>query len=118
MKPAANEAHSETIRLSEASPFPAGRTREDGPYSGEQFREDWLAPALKKGRVTVLLDHQAGLPVSFLEEGFGGLVRSGFSEAALRELLVVETPRKALERYIPMIWEYIHNMDTAGHGSA
>jgi hypothetical protein len=104
-----------TISLAKVSPFPAGRTREDGPYSGEQVREDVLLPALKTGPVLVMLDHDAGLPVSFLEEGFGGLIRQGFSEHQLRELLHVQTPKPALERYIPMIWAYIHDMALKEH---
>lgn len=57
--------------------FPAGRYRADGPYSGERFREDFLIPALKQnGKVAILLDGTMGYGSSFLEEVFGGLVRS------------------------------------------
>ena len=56
-----------------------------------------------------MLDHDAGLPVSFLEEGFGGLVRRGFTETDLKKLLDVKAKKPALERYVPMIWSYIHD---------
>ncbi len=61
------------------SKYPAGRSRRDGEFSAERFREDVLIPALKtagnEGRVIVLLDGVYGYSSSFLEETFGGLVR-------------------------------------------
>lgn len=60
------------------SRFPAGRFRADGPWSGERFRDEVLAPALKGGtRIIVELDDTLGYGSSFLEEAFGGLVRTG-----------------------------------------
>ncbi len=54
---------------------PGGRLREDGPFSGQQFREEHLLPALKDySKVTVNLSGAAGFPSSFLEEAFGGSV--------------------------------------------
>lgn len=59
--------------------FPAGRYKDDGPYSGELFREIYLAPALESGEAIVIdLDGARGYGSSFLEEAFGGLVRLGF----------------------------------------
>ncbi len=56
--------------------FPAGRYKSDGPFSGERFREELLAPALEKTDVIeVELDGVAGYGSSFLDEAFGGLVR-------------------------------------------
>jgi len=56
--------------------YPAGRHRSDGRYSGEAFREDYLAPALREHKlVRVFLDGPIGYGSSFLEEAFGGLVR-------------------------------------------
>ena len=56
------------------SPYPAGRYRKDGPFSGEAFLEDRLMPVIaKKGRAVVNIDGVAGLPSSFWEEVFGGL---------------------------------------------
>lgn len=59
--------------------FPAGRFKDDGPYSGELFRERFLAPALSSDEQVVIdLDGARGYGSSFLEEAFGGLVRLGF----------------------------------------
>lgn len=70
------------------SRFPGGRYVRDGKYSGEEFRERFLAPALRDAApgdtVEVVLDGTAGYPSSFLEEAFGGLVRvSGFPSQSL-----------------------------------
>lgn len=65
------------------SPTPGGRTRRDGPYSGEMFRNKFLVPAFDRSSedVVIILDGVAGLPPSFLEEAFGGLVRQGIVNA-------------------------------------
>lgn len=75
--------------------YPGPRYAEDGPFSGQQFRDTILAPTLREaiatnGVVTVLLDDVAGYGSSFLEEAFGGLVRLGFGAAEIdRHLRVV-----------------------------
>ena len=64
------------------SRYPGGRFRTDGPFSGEALREDVLAPALRAHEsVTVVLDGPYGYTHPFLEEAFGGLVRSGALDA-------------------------------------
>lgn len=80
--------------------YPGPRYRKDGSFSGEQFREEVLVPALHKAEqhgntVIVLLDGVAGYGSSFLEEAFGGLVRSGLSSEVLTRHLRIEarTPR-------------------------
>jgi len=78
--------------------YPAGRYRIDGPASGQRFREELLTPALRKGSTEVVLDEVLGLPSSFLEEAFGGLIRDdGFSydEVSKRLTLVAKTSRMA-----------------------
>ena len=60
----------------EFSPYPGGRMREDGKWTGQAFREDILLPALKKAdRIVLIMNGALGYPTSFLEEAFGGLVR-------------------------------------------
>lgn len=60
------------------SPTPLGRTRRQGEFSGEAFREDHLRPALATGcEVVVNLDGASGLSTGFLDEAFAGLVRDG-----------------------------------------
>jgi hypothetical protein len=63
------------------SKFPAGRYKEDGPFNGARFRDEFLIPAVKKAaaehsKVVVLLDGVVAYSSSFLEEAFGGLARS------------------------------------------
>lgn len=94
----------------EFSPFPAGRYREDGPFSGQAFREDVLAPALKSfPNVHVSLDGTLGLGSSFLEEAFGGLVRAGFAASELHRKLKITC---RLRSYQERAWQYID--DAAG----
>lgn len=79
------------------SRYPAGRFAEDGPYSGERFREEYLIPGLKLGKnIEVLLDDTAGYGSSFLEEAFGGLLRRGISESDVTKLLTLTTEDSAL----------------------
>jgi hypothetical protein len=66
---------------SDFSKTPAGRYPADGPFNGQRFREKLLVPALNAAaqsgdRVVVVLDGALGYSSSFLEEAFGGLVRS------------------------------------------
>ncbi|MCJ2086949.1 STAS-like domain-containing protein [Methylobacterium sp. E-005] len=86
------------------SRYPSGRFRSDGPHNGQKFREEVLAPAMrevlrKSGKVTIILDDVAGLPASFLEEAFGGLVRSGFDKNEILSHLNIETSQLRLQRY-------------------
>jgi len=96
----------------EFSRYPGGRFREDGPNSGEEFRDDLLVPALNEARVAggtvfVELDGTAGYASSFVEEAFGGLVRERqFTARELARLLrfragpLFESYRILAERYI------------------
>ena len=86
---------------------PAGRCRNDGPRSGEAFRQEHLAPALREAdKVVVHLDGVEGYGSAFLEEAFGGLVRvEGFSSEELRRSLIFDTGDDALKYEIG---EYIN----------
>ena len=92
------------------SEYPAGRYTTDGDDSGERFREDFLVPALKNGEVIVDLDGAMGYGSSFLEEAFGGVLRTHkdtFSIKSLRDklhLISIEDPSLITE-----IWEYIED---------
>jgi len=90
--------------------FPGGRFRKYGKFSGEQFRDDHLVGVLKNGdQVTVVLDRTEGYGSSFLEEAFGGLVRSGFTLEFLSDHLhlIAETP--AFQPYVREAWQYIQD---------
>lgn len=57
--------------------FPSGRYKRNGETSGEAFRERFLEEPLRRGEaISVELDGTIGYGSSFLEEAFGGLVRS------------------------------------------
>tara|TARA_R110000787_G_scaffold23762_4_gene67755 strand:- start:705 stop:1046 length:342 start_codon:yes stop_codon:yes gene_type:complete len=63
---------------SEFSKTPGPRYIKQGPYSGEKFRNSSLVPALQAHqKVLVDLDGTAGFGSSFIDEAFGGIVRSG-----------------------------------------
>lgn len=89
------------------SPFPAGRKRGDGPFTGEMFREDVLRPKLVAGAHVILdIDGVEGLPSSFLEEVFGGLVRDGWDLARLREAVDFRLTDPELQAYPPLAWRF------------
>lgn len=98
-----------TISLpADFSAYPGGRFRSDGPWSGEQFREDVLAPALREGRVDVILgDGLAGLPPAFIDEAFGGMIRSGMSEQVIRSRLTIRATAQRLAAYPDKILAFI-----------
>lgn len=81
----------------EFSPAPAGRYVEDGPFSAQRFREEFLVPKLhdainNNSILEVSLDGLLGVSSSFLEEAFGGLVRSRVftPEQLAKHLLLAE----------------------------
>ncbi len=92
------------------SKVPAGRYHpKDGNRTGQRFRDEFLEKLLRNGneRITVILDGVVGLPSSFLEEAFGGLVRNGYDFDTLKERLSIETSEERKKRHISQIWQYI-----------
>ncbi len=70
---------------SEFTECPGGRYKKNGSFSGEEFRNDYLIPRIRqlteKQKIIIDLDDGDGYGESFLEEAFGGLVRSMGKEA-------------------------------------
>lgn len=65
------------IKVSEFSRYPTGRYREHSNSSGEEFRDDYLLPALKKSSsVVIILDGTEGYGSSFLDEAFAQIPES------------------------------------------
>lgn len=101
-----------TITISvDFSRIPGARFPAEGDYSGQEFRQNILAPKLKEAidsnqRLKVILDGTAGLGTSFLEESFGGLIRNdSFTYETIMdkiELVSDEDPE-----YIDEIYEYL-----------
>lgn len=94
------------------SPFPGGRYRAFGRYSGEEFRDDLLIPLLKQEEaVSVILDGTQGYGSSFLEEAFGGLVRSGLARDELQQKLRMIARNPEFKAYISEVWSYIDDAE-------
>lgn len=80
------------IEISVAKDFsdtPGARYVEDGPWSGQEFREKFLKMNFTKPeRPTLLidLDNTEGYATSFLEEAFGGLAREFGKDEVLKRL--------------------------------
>jgi hypothetical protein len=74
----------ENIELKISTDFsttPGARYKEEGDFSGEEFRSEVLYPKYKEAKdkgcyLIINLDGTAGLGTSFLEESFGGLIRT------------------------------------------
>lgn len=83
----------ELIVARQFSRTPGPRYIDEGDFSGELFRREFLLSevraAVESGEtLTVDLDGTAGYGTSFLEEAFGGLVREDkISAVALRRVL-------------------------------
>jgi hypothetical protein len=85
---------------------PGGRFREKSEFSGEEFREDFLIPSFSEGHeeIVIIINGVEGLPTSFIDEAFGGLVRyynkqtDGFSA---REILARLTFVSEEHPYLP-----------------
>ena len=100
------------------SPFPGGRLKRNGPFSGEEFRERLLVPALKRASaahdqvIVTLSDPLAGLPGSFADEAFGGLVTKHHYKADdVLRLLKVRATSDRLAAYPVMIESYIRRAE-------
>lgn len=73
---------------------PGARYKDEGPFSGEDFRESLLEPKFlearsNKEKLIVNLDGGYGYATSFLEEAFGGLARIYGSKEVLNCLVLV-----------------------------
>lgn len=97
------------------TPTPAGRYRTDGRFSGQAFREDKLFPALQANDMVVIdFDGVEGLPSSFLEEVFGGLVRiHGLSPASVLKKLELTATEGDLQIYIKQAREFLEDAGSA-----
>ena len=84
---------------------PGGRYRDQGDFSGEEFRDDVLVPALRQyDKVTVNLDGACGYASGFLSEAFGEALLKKVGKATLSKLVVVlnddPTAMRAVEKLL------------------
>ena len=73
------------------SETPGARYYTEGPYSGQEFREEHLIPKFlnikdTEDTLTIDFDGGYGYPTSFLEEAFGGLARKFSPKTVLSKL--------------------------------
>lgn len=102
------------IKLSIAKDFsktPGGRMIEEGPHSGELFRNNSLYPKYMEAKkedaiLEVNLDGCLGYPSSFLDESFGGLARLITDEDILDRIEFISEDQPSL---INDIRKYVAN---------
>lgn len=90
-------------------PYPGARYEKLGPYSGESFKKYLHKIIIDNygvdfninlfNRIVIDLDGSPGYGSSFLEEGFGGLIRSGVPYTIVSSLIIKsdEEPELASE---------------------
>ena len=92
---------------------PGERFRQDGPYSAEEFRDDYLEPALRNEQdydaIVVNFDGVACVSREFVDETFAGLVRThGMSLDFLARRLVLWTSKEDLRDAVSYAWKRIY----------
>jgi hypothetical protein len=81
---------------------PGGRYRAHGEFSGEQFREEILKPALNQNDLVILnLNGAFGFPPSFIDEAFGILVEQLGEDVVKKKLRIELSDDPVAQRKIP-----------------
>ena len=101
------------IQLSIANDFsktPGVRFPEEGEFSGQQFREEFLKPKVDEAisnndKLEIDLDGTSGLGPSCLEEAFGGLLRGGYDYGQLMSIFVFKSDE--VPYYVDDIKKYL-----------
>ena len=99
------------------SPMAVGRYRKDNPHSGEVFREEHLTSMLRRAVqehdiLEVDLEGMRGLSASFLDEAFGGLVRSGeWTAKQVLEFVRFVPEDTYFDPYIKNVKDFIRDAD-------
>lgn len=102
------------------TPYPGGRTPEDGSGNATTFRENFLLPVMKKGeRAEVILDGAYGYPVSFLEEAFGGLVqKEGYTPDEVLDTFTLVSNKLGYRRLVVLVEDLVREAGMAnGYGN-
>ena len=103
----------------EFSDVPGPRSRQEGDWSGEEFRDELLRPRFREAekvgdKLVVDLDGGCGYATSFLEEAFGGLARVYSPERVLKVIEFKSTEEPYL---IEDVREYIQEATTGAKGA-
>ena len=101
----------EAVKIKIATAYtqtPGGRFKDEGEFSGEDFRDTLLAPkfqdAISHGeKLVVDLDGGYGYATSFLDEAFGGLARATKDQRVMDIELISDDEPRLVEK----IHEYI-----------
>jgi hypothetical protein len=103
-----------TININIARDFsttPGPRSKQDGLFSGEEFREMFLEKYFSNGstdKIIIDLDGVEGYSTAFLEEALGGLVRKYGKDIVRNRLEFISTEEPFL---INEIKSYIEKAD-------
>jgi len=87
------------IFVADFTTTPGPRKKEDGRFSGEEFREKYLEKYFNDGsteKIIINLDGVEGYSTAFLEEAFGGLVRMFGKDIVKRRLGFISTEEPML----------------------
>jgi hypothetical protein len=100
------------------SRYLGGRYRTDGPWSGQQFRDDMLVPRFDEAhaqgaKLVIVLEGLAAVPSSFLEEAFGGLlrVRENLSLGDVESTLEITAAEPELLPFARLAQNYMRSED-------
>lgn len=104
------------VKVSDRFPYPGPRFKRLGPQSGEEFKlflhkiiTDFYGDDFSKNKnvsIVIDLDGTRGYGSSFLEEGFGGLIRMGVPYSIVKLLKIKTKEEPELEDEIN---EYIED---------
>lgn len=106
-----------TLRIKDFSQTPGVRSQDEGPFSGEEFRNKILEPAIKESltsgeKIRIVLDGTLGYATSFLEEVFGGIVRK-FGYSRIKNIIEIISDQRPY--YIDDVNEYMNDAKNKGN---
>ncbi|TAJ69144.1 MAG: DUF4325 domain-containing protein [Phenylobacterium sp.] len=121
-RPGRSAVVTQLLVASEFSPYLGGRVYDDGPFSGQEFREKFLRPRLlaaieAQAPLHVVFDGVAGMPTSFLEEAFGGLLRTtpNLNLEKVRGYLRLEAEDPELWPFLKLAEQYMSQQADRSH---
>ncbi|MDY2987159.1 MAG: STAS-like domain-containing protein [Peptoniphilus sp.] len=88
------------VNVKEFTTTPGGRYKQISSFSGEEFRDDILRPAIEEAinkgeNIVINLDGTYGYPTSFLDEAFGKLCKY-FTNNELKKITYISNDEPSL----------------------
>lgn len=108
-------SNNKTLKLADFSRFPSGRDQDDGDFHGQRYRKEILQPALTEAinnntKLIVSLEGVLNFGSSFLEEAFGGLIRTGVCDYnQVKKTLEIVPNDHSYGRYVAVIDRHMKN---------